>query len=152
MNGMPNHTLSSARVAMAVTSLPRLPADIAERGQHHEPGDRAGKPVVVPAGRHGIGVRAGQHGGRAPIPARQRAVEVARVVVGGLQPERAGGIGKPLAGEVILRAPGRPGHAGLRRARSANLVEQRFGQRQPRAHGRAQRLRVHGAKTSRISS
>ena len=130
----------------------RLPADVAERGEHDQAGDGAGQPVVVPAGRHGIGVRAGEDGGCAPVAAGERAVEVARVVEGGLEPERAGGVGDARGGELVLFAPGGAGHADVGGAGRANLVEQRVRERQAGLHRGAQRLRAHGAKTSRISS
>ena len=130
----------------------RLPADVAERGEHDKPGDRAREPVVVPAGRHGIGMRAGQDGRGAPVAAGERAVEVARAVEGGLEPERAGGVGDARGGELVLFAPGGAGHADLCCAGRANFVEQRVRERQASLHRGAQRLRAHGAKTSRISS
>ena len=102
----------------------RLPADVAERGEHDQAGDGAGEPVEVPAGRHGIGVRAGEDGGCAPVTAGQRAVEVARVVEGGRKPERAGGVGDARGGELVLFAPGGAGHADFGGAGRANLVEQ----------------------------
>ena len=106
----------------------------------------------MPAGRHGIGVRAGEDGRRTPVTAGERAVEVARAVEGGLEPERAGGVGDARCGELVLFAPGGAGHADVGGTGRANLVEQRVRERQASLHRGAQRLRAHGAKTSRISS
>ena len=97
-------------------------------------------------------MRAGQDGRGAPVAAGERAVEVARAVEGGLEPERAGGVGDARGGELVLFAPGGAGHADIGGAGRANLVEQRVRERQAGLHRGAQRLRVHGAKTSRISS
>ena len=133
----------------------RHEARVEQCGLDHEPGDGAGEAVVVPAGRHRIHVRAGEDGGRGPVAAGQRAVEVARAVPVDLQPERAGGLGEALGGEPVLLAPGRAGHARVHRAGGADLVEERRCQRQPRLHRLPQPLPLrglHGAKTSMISS
>ena len=150
--GMPNQTLSSPPRGEGGHVAVRRQACVQQRGLHHEPGDGAGQPVVVPAGRHRIHVRAGEDGGRGPVAAGQRAGEVARAVPGDLQPERACGVCQTVRGELVLLAPGRAGHAGIRRTRRANLVEERLCQRQPRLYRAPQRRGAHGAKTSMISS